>query len=178
LLAVTPRQRADRLQIERLLVLHDAIDEDVRRNHGLGIDGSGFDDVVDFDDGGGRSGGEDRMEVARRAPVDDIAAAIGRRGAQQGEIGAHSSFQNIPPPVEDARFLAGDDVGADAGWGVECRQSGAAGAHPFDQRALRHQLERDLPGLDRRLDRRGARRVGGEAGDELLDLAILGQDLR
>src|SRR6185312_6349160 len=56
-------------------------------------------------------------------------------------------LQHIELAADLARLLAGAELRAGAGPGEEAADTRPAGAHALRQRALRHQLELDLPGL-------------------------------
>ena len=119
-------QIADRGDVERALAAHDAIDEDAGRDHALGIQRAGLHDLVDLRDRHARAGRHHGIEVARPAPVDEVAVAVGARRADQGVVAAQRRLEEVAPAVELAHLAVARDVRVDARRGVERRQPGAA----------------------------------------------------
>ena len=92
--------------VERLLAAHHAVDEDARRRHRLGVESARLDDLVDLGDRHPRRSRQDRIEVARAAAVDEVAAAVGARGADEREVGAQRRLEQVAAAVELAHLLA------------------------------------------------------------------------
>lgn len=59
------------------------------------------------------------MKVAGAAVIHQIAESIGAGGANESEIGPKRSFEQVPPSVEFAYFLAFADDRVDSGGGVD-----------------------------------------------------------
>ena len=63
-----------------------------------------------------------------------------------GQVGDEAAFHDIALAVELADILAFGDLGADAGFGEERRDPGAAGADTLGKRTLRVELDLELAG--------------------------------
>ena len=105
----------------------------------------------------------------------------------QREIAAERVLEQIRTPAELRRLLALSDRRADAGRGVERRDPRAGRAHTLRERALRHQLDLELPGEKLRLEDPVLANVGGDhlrdlvvgeqqAQPEVIDAAVIGHD--
>ena len=110
----------------------------------LRIERAGRHDLLDFGHRHLAGGRHVRVEVARRAPVDEIAGGVGLPGLDDRDIGPEPGLANIELPLEFLDRLALGDDGADAGLGVEGGDAGAAGTDALGQRALRVELKLKL----------------------------------
>src|SRR5712671_2735851 len=106
-------------------------------------------------------------EVDLRVTKREIAAAVGRVGANQGEITLDRLLQNVLATIEAAHLLATCELGAEADGRIESRDAGTAGADAFGKGALRDALQIDLARHPQSLERRGLRVVAarGRAHD-------------
>ena len=133
----------------------------------IGIDGAGLDDLLHLRDGDTSSGRHHRIEVPRRAPVDQIAEAVALPCLHEREVGPERLLEHVSLAFDDARFLAFGDDRAVRGRREEARDAGAGGPHPLGKRPLRHQLDFDLAAQELALELLVLADVGG---DHLLDL--------
>ena len=153
-----PGSRAGSALLDRLAGLadlDDALHEDARGVDVLGVEFAGFDELLDLGDRDPAGHGAQRVEVARRRVVDEVAVPVAAGRADEREVGDDPVLQHVVPAAELADLLRrrGDrdravgvvaprqptvgDQGADAGRGVERRDARAAGPQPLGQRALR-----------------------------------------
>src|SRR5450432_190297 len=133
----------DRALLDALLEIqpvHDALDEDPRRVDVVGIDLAGRDEMLDLGDGEARRRRHDRVEIARRLAIDEIALGIALPGVDDGEIGEQPALHDVALAVERALLLALRDQGPDAGLGEEGGDACAAGADALGEGALRVEL--------------------------------------
>src|SRR5215467_7247871 len=100
-----------------------------------------------------------RTEVYLRVAKREIAVAVGRVGANQGEITFNRLLQNMLATIEAAHLLATYELGAKADVRVESRDAGTPSADAFRKGALRHALQIDLARYPESLERRGLRVV-------------------
>ena len=92
------------------------------------------------------SGRHHRVEIARGLAVDQVAGGVALPGVDDGEVGEQAALHDVLLAVEFLHFLAFGDQRADAGLGVEGRDTGAAGADALGQRALRIEFEFQFAG--------------------------------
>ena len=150
----------------------DAVHVDAGQVHGVRIEGAGLDELLDLDDGRPAGHRHRRIEVARGAAKDQVAAVVGLPGLDEREVGHQRALQHVGVAVELAQFLALGDDRADAGAREEGRDAGAAGAQPLGERALRRELELELAGQVLALE---LLVLADVARDHLLDLPRLEQ---
>src|SRR5579884_3807593 len=132
------------LQLDR--DMHDALDENAWRMDMVRVDLARLHQMLDFRDrelGGGR---HDRVEIAGRLPVDEIALGVALPGVDNGDVGEKAALHQVSLAVELARLLALGDDRADAGPGEKGGNAGAAGADALGERALRIEFELQLAG--------------------------------
>src|SRR5581483_8624374 len=67
--------------------LHDALHEDPREMHLLGIDAARLDEIFDLGDRDAAGHPAERVEVARRLVEDQVAVAVAEARAHEGEVG-------------------------------------------------------------------------------------------
>jgi hypothetical protein len=94
-----------------------------------------------------RRGRERRIEVPRAAAIREVAVAVRAMRAHDRDVGTDRALEHVAAAVELAHLLARGRVGADAGRRVDRGEPRPARAHALDERALRHELERDAPAL-------------------------------
>ena len=109
-------------------------------------DDAGGHDLDRLGDHGCGRHGHQRVEVARRHLVFEIAAIVGALGGDEGEVGAQRLLDQEGLAVDHDGLLALLHRRADAGRGQDAAQPVAAGAHLLGQRPLRHQLDRKVAG--------------------------------
>src|SRR5882724_111010 len=73
-----------------------------------------LDEALDLGDGDARRRRHDRIEVARRLAIDEVALGIALPGMHDGKIGEDAALHDIALAVELALLLALGDEGADA----------------------------------------------------------------
>jgi hypothetical protein len=152
--------------------LDDALDENAGRMDVVRIDLAGRHQVLDFGDRDLRGGGHHRVKVPSGLAVDEIAGGIALPGVNDGEIGEQAALHDVFLAVEDLFFLAFGDQRADAGLGVEGRDTRAAGANALGERALRIEFEFEFAGEVLLGEQLVLADIGG---DHLPDLARLEQ---
>src|SRR5690606_18081241 len=151
----------------------------------VGIDGTGRHERLHLDDGVPRRHRGERVEVAGREPEPQVAGLVAQVGVHERNVGPEGFLQDVGAPAEVLLLLGrrlGDDPprrvhehrypavgvgGADADGDEEGRDARAPGPQPFGQRALRNQLELDLPAREV-LGERGAGERAGEPADPAL----------
>ena len=124
--------------------LQDALHEDARCVDAVGVDGAGFDQVLDLGNRARRGGRHHRVEVARRTPIREVAVRVALPRFDECEICMQGGLEHVVPAVEIARLLAFCDQRAVAGRRVERGDPGAGRANALGERALRHQLDFDF----------------------------------
>ena len=107
----------------------------------IGIDLAGRHQMLDLGDGDLRGRRHHRVKIARGLAIDEVAGGVALPGVDDGEIGEQAALHDVFLAVEFLHFLAFGDQRADAGLGEEGRNTGAAGADAFGQRALRIEFE-------------------------------------
>src|SRR5580765_6648253 len=88
-----------------LLALQDVPHENPRRHHVVRIDLAGLDQVLYFGDRHARGSGHDRVEVAPRLAVDQVAVAVPFPRPDEREVGVERRLEDVWPAVDDPRFL-------------------------------------------------------------------------
>src|SRR5260370_17673100 len=94
-------------------------------------------------------------EVYLRVAEREIAVAVGRVGANQGEITFDRLLQDVLAAIEAAHLLATCELGTEADGRIESRDAGTPSADAFGKGALRHALQVDLARHPQSLERRG-----------------------
>ena len=150
----------------------DAVNEDAGGDDGFGVEVTEFDDVVDLGDRDVRGAGHGGVEGAAGAVVDEVAAAVGLVGANDGEVGVEGGFEDVRNAVEVADLFAVGGDGADADGGVERGDPSAGAADAFGEVALADEFDFGDAFADFDFGRplHGAR-GGGEGEDAFADLA-------
>ncbi|KND33255.1 hypothetical protein IQ64_40375, partial [Streptomyces stelliscabiei] len=131
---------------------------------GVGVDGAGFDELLDLGDGGPFGHGREGVEVGGAVVEDEVTVAVTAGGPYEGKVGGDGLLQDVRPAAELPCLLGrggdGDaavgavapgqsavgDLGADPGRGVEGGDAGAAGAQPFGEGALRGEFHFQFTG--------------------------------
>jgi hypothetical protein len=110
----------------------------------VGRDHSDRNDMFGGDDH--RVGGHrhDRIEVAGREGIGEVAGIVGKKCMYQREIGAQRGLQQICLPIHIDLLLTFLDEGAHAGRCQHSTEAAAAGTDALDEGALRDQVDRDL----------------------------------
>src|SRR4029453_14115942 len=103
----------------------------------VGVEAADWHDLLHFGDADLARGGGRLVEVARGLAEHEVAALVGLPALDDRKVRADAAFEDVILAVEILDFLALGDLGADAGLGVEARNSRAAGPHPLRERALR-----------------------------------------
>src|SRR5215467_2692029 len=83
-------------------VLH----EDSRCHDVIGIDVAGFDELLDFGDRRACRGGHHRVEITRRAPVDQVTQAVALPRFDEREVGPERLLEHVALAVDDPGFFA------------------------------------------------------------------------
>src|SRR6185369_18004986 len=112
----------------------------------VGIERADRDDLFDLGDADLAAGRGRQVEVARRLAEHEVAALVRLPALDDAEVGADSALEHIGLPIEVFRLLALCDLSADTGLRIESGNSRAARAHPLGKRALRRELDLELPG--------------------------------
>ena len=124
----------------------DALDENAGGMDVVRIDLAGRHQMLDLGDGDLGGGRHHRVKIARGLAVDQVPGGIALPGVDDGEVGEQAALHDVFLAVEFLHFLAFGDQRADAGLGVEGRNTGAAGADALGQRALRIEFEFQFAG--------------------------------
>ena len=124
----------------------DAFDENAGRMDVVGIEFAGRHQMLDLGHRDLRGGRHHRVKVARGLAIDQVTGGVALPGVDDGEVGEQAALHDVFLAVEFLHFLAFGDQRADAGLGVEGRDTGAAGADALGQRALRIEFEFQLAG--------------------------------
>ena len=98
------------------------------------IERAELDDVLRLHDGQFRRRRHDRIEIARRRAVGQIAPAVRLPGLDQRDVAGQRFFEQIFAAADFALFLAGGELGADRGRGdrrPECRRRRRACVPPW-----------------------------------------------
>jgi hypothetical protein len=111
-----------------------------------GSKAAGLDDLFHFHHADLAGHDDGRVEVARRAAEDQVAALVGLPGLAQRHVGHQAALHHVGVAVELAQLLAFGHQRAHAGAGVEGRDAGAAGAQLLGQRALGREFQFELAG--------------------------------
>src|SRR6185312_15754767 len=85
-----------------------------------------------------------RVEVPRCLAIDEVSFLVALPGMDDREIGDEAALHHVLLAVEDAHLLAFGDERADAGFGEEGGNAGAAGADALGECALRIEFELEL----------------------------------
>ena len=85
-----------------------------------------------------------RIKVTSGEHIGQVAEVIGNKRMDKREIRAHRGLEQEGLPIELDMLLALLDDCPDSGWGQHASETAAASADALDQRALRHQVDRDL----------------------------------
>src|SRR4051812_48343837 len=93
--------------------------EDPLRHDLIGIQRAGLDQMLDLRDRDASRGGHDGIEVARRAPIDQVAEPIALPRTHEREVGGQRLFEDKRTSVDYAGLLALGDERAVAGWREE-----------------------------------------------------------
>jgi hypothetical protein len=125
-------------------VEHQAVHVDAGQVHGVGVDGAGFDDLLDLGDRDLARHRAGRVEVAGRAAEHEVAALVRALRLDERHLRKERALHDVRLAVEFARFLAFGDHRADARAGEERRNARTAGAQLLGQRALGRELELQL----------------------------------
>src|SRR6266851_1986596 len=114
-----------------------------------------------------RRGRHHWTEVHLRVAKREIAEAVGRVAANQGEIALDRLLQYVLATIEAAHLLAMCELGAEADGRIKSRDAGTPGADALRKGALRHALQIDLARHPQSLEWRGLRVVAacGRAHD-------------
>jgi hypothetical protein len=129
-----------------VLVEHQAVHIDAGQVHRIRIEGAGRHDLLDFGNGQAASHRDSRVEVARGAAKQQVAAFIRLPGLDQADLRAQCTLHHIDGAIEFARFLALGHQRADTGLGEKGRDAGAAGAQLLGQGALRREFKLEFSG--------------------------------
>src|SRR5260370_40491478 len=116
--------------------LHQPIDMDAWGRDLLGRQGAEFGDVLGLDDRQLRRRRHHRVEVPAGLAIDEVAPAVGAPRFDQRDIALDRVFEDVFPAVEDARLLAGGELGAGGGGRVEGGNTGGRRAEPPAHPAL------------------------------------------
>jgi hypothetical protein len=138
---------ADGAALDALFVagaLEDALDVNAGGDDGVGVEGAGVDEFLDFGDGDAGGGGHHRVEIAGGLSIDKVAGAIAFPGFDEGVVGAEPGFEQVGAAVEGAGFFAFRDEGTGSGGSEEGGDAGATGADAFGEGALRDEAEVEL----------------------------------
>src|SRR5262249_1011800 len=103
-----------------------------------------LDELLDLRDADPPARRGHRVEVPRRAVVDDVPEPRALPAGDEREVADDALLEHAFAAAEDACLLALGDERARAGRRVERGDPGAAGAHPLGERALRHEVDLEL----------------------------------
>src|SRR5260370_18491146 len=121
--------------------LDQAVDEDAREVHVVGVDRADRQDVLlDLDDRHPRRHRHQRVEIALRAAEAEIAEGVGLMGAEPGVVERQRLFQEVFAAVEDSRLAPLGQLGADRSRGIYGGDAGAGRAQPLGQGAMRRRF--------------------------------------
>ena len=126
--------------------LDNALHVDARGDDVVGVDAAEGDDDLRLRDGDLPGGGDDRVEVPRGVPVDQVPVGVRGVGVDQGQVRDDAALAHVEFAVELLDGLALGDQGADARLGVEGGDACAPGAEPFGEGALRDELDLEVAG--------------------------------
>src|SRR5690606_15085451 len=125
-LSISCRPLFDALEV--IASLQDPLHEDPGGMNVVALDAARVDQVLHFGERGLRRRRHDRVEVARRAPVDEIAGAVTLPGLDEREVRTERALHQVLAAVELADLLALGDERADAGRREEGGNARTAGA--------------------------------------------------
>src|SRR5439155_17240350 len=80
--------------------LEDAVHEDARGVHVIGIDGADVDDLFDLRDGDAARGRHHRIEVHRGVAIDEVAVAIALPRFHDREFAGDAGLEDVVAAVE------------------------------------------------------------------------------
>ena len=80
--------------------LEDALHEDARGVHGVGVDLARLDQLLDLGDRDARGHGHHRGEVARGLAVDQVAVAVALPGLHEREVGLERQLEHVRAAVD------------------------------------------------------------------------------
>src|SRR5579862_5047804 len=123
---------------------HDAIDENPRRCDCFGIERAELGDLAHLRDRDLPRHCHNRVEVARRFPIGEIAPAIAALRLDEREIARQRLLEHIKCTIDLAQLLAVGEFCVSARAREEATDASAGSAHALRQRALRHELDLDL----------------------------------
>src|SRR5690606_37039245 len=119
-----------------VLTLDDAVHEDAGCVDHVGIERADGYYLLHLGNADAPAGGGVRIEITRGLAIDEVSGRIALPGFDNRQVGDDPALENIGLAVEFLVVLALGDHRADAGLGVEARDTGAAGAHPLGKGAL------------------------------------------
>jgi hypothetical protein len=105
---------------------------------------AGLDQLFDFCDADSPGCRRHRIEVARRAPVNEVAEPVALPRGHEREVPDDPLLENALASAENSRLLRLRHQRARACWRIEGGNAGPAGAHLLRQRPLRHKLDLQL----------------------------------
>src|SRR5581483_239341 len=141
--AIAHRPLLDALLVAR--ALDDVLHENPWRDDVIRIDGAGLDELLDFRDRHAARRRHHRIEVARGAPVHEVAGAVAFPRLDEGEVCPERRLEHVRLAPDRPRFLALGDDRPVAGGREESADAGAGGAYPFGEGSLRNELDLQLP---------------------------------
>src|SRR3981081_1719740 len=140
--------RNDRLSIHGLPVDDEIIDERCWGHDMVGRYDTDWNDMLGCDNDRIGCHGHDRIEVAGRQRIGEIAEVVGQKRVDQRKIRAKSRLEQEALAVDLDLALAFLDNRADAGCRQHASKAATAGPNALDKRALRHKIDRQLIGPD------------------------------
>src|SRR5215469_18646525 len=126
------------------LTVDDALYEDAWRVRTAGIERARLDQLFDFRDRDPRCGRHDRVKVAGRLAIEEVALPVGLPGMNDRKIRGEAALHYIGLAIEFAGFLPFRHQRADPRFGEKGRDPGAASADALRQGALRIEFELEL----------------------------------
>src|SRR5262245_21717519 len=126
--------------------MHDTLHIDTGGDDVIRIDGTGLDQILDLGDGHLARGRHHRIEVARGLAIDEVAFGVAFPGMYDREVGDDAALHDVLVAAKLALFLALGDHRPRASAREEGRDTGAARANALSERALRVELDLQLPG--------------------------------
>src|SRR6516162_1336924 len=126
------------------LTVYDALDKDAGRVGTVRVNLTRLDRLFDFRDGDPRGSRHDRVEVARRLSIHEVAFAVGLPSVNDRKLGGEAALHHISFAIEFAGFLSFRNQRADPCFGEKSRDAGTAGADALGQSALRIEFELEL----------------------------------